>query len=481
LLHASNFTFRGNLAEPDRATASLWGELTGLTWRERTAEALMLGAALYNRKIELQQLYIRQKSNQFTLNGEAALPATSSEWLRPDFRGNISASINQLGEFLALFGANPAAFAGKISIQGSMDTHARNFGGNLAIEGASLTFFKHDIDSFNAKVSLKPSELEIERFDLARKNDSLSGEGKIDLSAEHRYSGKLDAWADDVRDYVPSLTSSPRQNAKPIPIELQAIIDSSQWDARGVIHVPKSSPLSFTANFSLPIGSNWSAFQMSPLKVSLDFPALFIGAAPKFFHSHILEDGILSGKLSLSETLEHPRIVGEVQLVNGKLASSDSFFNLIEASTLAIFDGNRASLEFLNVATKEVDLALRGEIDFENTKHVVVKIAGATPIFDLMSRPVDCVNKVEITPAALPLAPTATELEFRGPLLQSGWSVSLKEEIGSQFSVVSTPDTVERTFPLCFGTGPEGKILSLGAAPRADVAANGPPPKKEKR
>jgi hypothetical protein len=129
LLHASNFTFRGNLAEPDRATASLWGELTGLTWRDRTAEALMLGAALYNRKIELQQLYIRQKSNQFTLSGEAALPATSSEWLRPDFRGNISASINQLGEFLALFGANPADFAGKISIQGSMDTHARNFGG----------------------------------------------------------------------------------------------------------------------------------------------------------------------------------------------------------------------------------------------------------------------------------------------------------------------------------------------------------------
>jgi hypothetical protein len=220
---------------------------------------------------------------------------------------------------------------------------------------------------------------------------------------------------------------------------------------------------------------------MSPLKVSLDFPALFIGAAPQFFHSHILEDGILSGKLSLSETLEHPRIVGEVQLVNGKLANSDSFFNLIEASTLVIFDGNRASLEFLNVATKEVDLALHGEIDFENMSHVVVKIAGATPIFDLMSRPVDCVNKVEITPAALPLAPAATELEFRGPLLQSGWSVSLKEEIGSQFSVVSTPDTTERTFPLCFGTGPEGKILSLGAVPRADVAANKPPPKRAKR
>src|SRR5215468_6605022 len=481
LLHSSNFTFRGNLAEPDRATASLWGELTGLTWRERTAEALMLGAALYNRKIELQQLYIRQKSNQFTLNGEAALPATSSEWLRPDFRGNISASINQLGEFLALFGTNPADFAGKISIQGSMDTHARNFGGNLAIEGASLTFFKHDIDSFSAKVSLEPSELKIERFDLARKNDSLSGEGKIDVSAEHNYSGTLDAWTDDLRDYVSTLRGAPRQNAKPIPVELQAIIDSSQWDARGVIHVSKSSPLSFTANFPLPIGSTWSAFQMSPLNISVDFPAMFLATAPKLFHSEILEDGILSGKLSLSETLEHPCIVGEVQLVNGKLATSDSFFNLIEASALAIFDGNRASLEFLNVATKEVDLALRGEIDFENTKHVVVKIAGATPIFDLMSRPVDCVNKVEITPAALPLAPAATEFEFRGPLFQSGWSVSLKEEIDSQFSVVSTLDSAERIFPLCFGTGPEEKALLLGAVPRAENATKENSKKGEKR
>jgi hypothetical protein len=481
LLHAGNFTFRGNLAEPDRATASLWCELTGLTWRERTAEALMLGAALYNRKIEVQQLYIRQKSNQFTLNGEAALPANSAEWLRPDFRGNISASINQLGEFLALFGADPTDFAGKTSIEGSMDTHGRNFGGNLAIEGASLTFFKHDIDSFSAKVNLKPSELEIEQFNLARKNDSLSGEGKIDLSPQHNYSAKLDAWTDDLRDYVSTVRGSPGQNAGRVPVELHATIDSSRWDTRGSIHLPKSSPISFTANFPLPIGITWGAFQISPLKVSLDFPALFLAAVPRFFHSTILEDGILSGKISLAETLEHPSIVGEVQLLNGKLAGSDSFFNLIAASTLAVFDGNHASLEFLNLATKDVDLALRGEIDFKNAKQIVLRIAGTTPIFDLMSRPVDCVNKIEIAPVTLPLAPAATELEFRGPLLQSGWSVSLKEEIGSLFSVFSTPDGAGRTFPLCFGTASEEKTLLLGAIPRPEVAPPAPPKKREKR
>ena len=481
LLHAGNFTFRGNLAEADRATASLWCELTGLTWRERTAEALMLGAALYNRKIEVQQLYIRQKSNQFTLNGEAALPANSSEWLRPDFRGNISASINQLGEFLALFGANPSDFAGKISIQGSMDTHGRNFGGNLVIDGTSLTFFKHSIDNLNARVNLKPSQLDIEQLDLARNNDSLSGQGNIDLSPKHSYSGKLDVWTDDLRDYVSTVGGSPGQNAGRVPVELHATIDSSQWNTRGLIYLPKSSPLSFTASFPLPIGTTWTAFQMSALNVSLDFPAIFLSAAPQFLDAGILQDGILSGKISLSETLRHPHVVGDMQLVNGKLAGgSNSLFNITGVSTRIIFDGSRASLEFLNLATKDIDLALRGEIDFKDTDDIKFRIAGATPIFDLMSRPVECVNKIEILPATLPLAAAATELEFRGGLLHSDWSVLLKEETVSWLPDVSLPDNGVRQFPLCFATTPEEKTLLLGAPPRAEAVPPSPPKKRAK-
>src|SRR5437763_7687512 len=365
LLHAGNFTFRGNLAEPDRATASLWCELTALTWRDRTAEAIMLGAALYNRKIELQQLYIGQKTNQFTLSGEAALPAKSSEWLKPDFRGNISASINQLGEFLALFGANPTDFDGKISIQGSMDTHGRNFGGHLAIEGASLTLFAHEIDTLSARVSLKPNELEIEQMDLTRKHDSLSAHGSVDLSPEHKYSGTLNVRADDVSAYFVSVSGPPPQKAASIPVEVQATIDSGQWDAHGLMQLPKSSPIAFTANFAMPFAITWSAFQISPLSVSLDFPAIFLPSAPRVFHSQIFDDGILSGNITLSETLQHPRIVGEVQLVNGKVSSSaDAFINAKEASGRISFNGTRASLDFLNVATRDVDLSLRGGGDF---------------------------------------------------------------------------------------------------------------------
>ena len=482
LLHAANFTFRGNLAEPDRVTASLWTELTGPTWHNRTAEAIMVGAAVYNRKIELQQLYIRQKSNQFILSGEAAFPANASGWLSPDFRGNISASINQLGDFVGLFGASPDDFAGKITIEGAMDTRDRKFGGHLAVEGTSLTFFKTAVDTLSAKLNLKATELEIEQLDLKSKNDLLTAQGKVDISHEHNYSGTLDARADDLLDYFPSFRGPAGKRVNYVPVDVQATINSGKWDARGAIRVPDSSPISFTANFSLPIGTDWNAFQLSPLNVTFDFPSVFLAKAPQVFHPAIFQDGILSGSISLSETLQHPRIGGDVQLINGKLSGDGrTSFDFTEAGSRIAFAGNRASVEFLNVATKDVDLSLRGEIDFEDINDVTIRISGATPIFDLTSTQVDCVNKIKIVPAVLTLAPAVAELELRGGVLKSGWTASLHEATDFESLATSDPDGAARNFPLCLGTSPEEKTLVLGALPRAETGAEASHPKKQEK
>ena len=132
------------------------------------------------------------------------------------------------------------------------------------------------------------------------------------------------------------------------------------------------------------------------------------------------------------------------------------------------------------MATKDVEVALRGEIDFEEINAVVVRITGATPLFDLISRPVDCINKIEIVPVALPLAPAATELEFRGGLSEPGWSVSLKEQNAIQLFTSAPPEVTTRVFPLCFETGSEEKPLSLGAVPGAEAPSKARP-KKLKR
>ena len=482
LIHAANVTFRGNLAEPDRVTASLWSELTGPTWRTRTAEAIMLGAAVYNRKIQLQQLYIRQKTNQFTLSGEATFPTTSSGWLSPDFRGNISASINQLGDFAALFGANPDDFAGKISVEGAMDTRDRKFGGRLSVEGASLTFFQMGVDSLTAELNLKATELEVEQLEITRKNDWLTGQGKIEMSHENNYSGTLDARADNLLDYFSRFRGSAGKKPNPIPIDLHATIDSSNWDAHGVIRVPDSSPISFTANFPLRIGTDWNAFQLSPVNITVDFPWILLGKGPQLFHPGIFQDGILSGNISLSETLQCPRIIGDMQLVNGKL-SGDGWpsFNVTEASSRISFTGNHAAVEFLNVATKDADLLLRGEIDFQSIDDVKIRMSGATPLFDLTAQQIDCVSKINITPATLTLAPAVAEFEFRGGVFQSDWTVTLQETNGLESLAMLDPDGGGRKFSLCLDTPSEEKTLLLGALPRATAGGETRAKPRDKR
>jgi len=479
LLHAGNFTFRGNLAEPDLVTASLWSELTGLTWRNRTAEAIMLGAALYNRRILLQQLYIKQQANQFTLSGEAALPSNVSGWLSPDFRGNVSASIDQLGDFAALFGASAGDFAGKITIDGAMDTRDRKFGGHLMVEGASLTFFKTAIDNLSAKLNLKATDMEIEQLAMTRKNDSLSGQGKIGLSHGHNYSGTLEARLNNLIDYL-SIPSGAAEKRNPIPADVQVTIDSSKWDVRGVIHMPNSSPMSFTANFPLPIGMDWNVFRISPLNITLNFPSVFLAKAPQLFHPQIFSDGILSGNISLSETLQHPHIDGDIQLMNGKLSgNAGGSVNLTEASGRIVFGGNRASIEFLNVATKNTDLSLRGEIDFQDTNSVTVRIDGPTPIFDLTAHQIGCMNKIELASVPFTLAPAVAELQFCGALFQSNWTIGLKERTIAESSDIPDPDGVTREFPLCFSGNPlESATLLLGSLPRPEAHPTATPPNK---
>jgi hypothetical protein len=481
LLHAGNFTFRGNLVDPDHVTASLWSELTGLTWRNRTAEAIMLGAALYNRKIQLQQLYIRQKSNEFTLSGEAAFPTNSSGWLSPDFRGTISASISQLGDFVALFGANPQDFAGKVTMEGAMDTRDRKFGGHLALEGASLTLFKTAIDSFTADVNLKSGELKIEQLEIKRKNDSLNAEGSIDLSHDHDYSGTLDVRVANLLDYFPGFRGSTRKNAGTLPMDVRATINESRWDARGAIHVADSSPVAFTTNFPLRIGTDWAVFQLAPLNVTVDFASVFLAKAPQVFHPAIFRDGILSGSISLTETLQHPHITGDLQLVNGKLSGESLRLNITEASSRVAFEGNRATVEFFNIATNEVDLSLQGEIDFEDTNSVTIRMIGATPMFDLTQRQLDCVDEIKIAPTLLTLAPAVAEFEFCGSLFESNWTVSFKESIGIESLAVSGPDGGARKVPLCPGAGAEKKTLLLGALPRPDAPRETAQPKKQEK
>ncbi len=463
-LRACNFTFHGDPRDPLRGTASVWTELNGLSWHKRAADLIMLGAIFYNRQIQLQQLYIKQRQNELSMSGEGAIPSKSTDWLKPDFRGQILGKITDLGQFAELFGAGPRDFAGTIAIEGTLNARERKLGGFLTASGNSLSLFKRQIDRLSAKINLKADALELEQFELARKKDFIRAQGKIDISHDNNYSGSIEAKIGDASEYF--LLGRAGSNGAAIPVQLNTKISSGSWDTQAAFTLPGSSPVDLAAKFPLKIGQDWKTFLASPLEATIHFPAVVLASAPQFLHPAIFNEGILSGTISLSQNLEHPSISGEVQLLNGVLQNAP--LDLTRASGRVAFSGDHATLEFLNAAIKDVDLSLKGEVDFRNSKDVVVRISSATPIFDTSANVQDCVRRIEIVPVEVTLAPTIEQLEFQGDLFGSNWKVGLKEK--GTASVASIGNQSAREFHFCTGAAPQLEVFNIGVHPRPQTS-----------
>jgi hypothetical protein len=462
-LRACNFTFRGDPRDPLRGTASVWTELNGLSWRNRAADVIMLGAIFYNRQIQLQQLYIKQRKNELTMSGEGAIPSKSADWLNPDFRGQILGKITDLGQFAELFGAAPRDFAGVIAIEGTLNARERKLGGFLTASGNSLSLFKRQIDRLTAKINLTADALEFEQFELARQKDFIRAQGKIDISHDNDYSGNIEAKIGDASEYF--LLGRSGSSGAAIPVQLSTRISSGSWNTQVVFTLPGSSPVDLAAKFSFKIGQDWKTFLASPLEATIHFPALVLASAPQFLHPAIFNEGILSGTISLSQNLEHPSITGEVQLLNGVLQNAP--LDLTHASGRLTFSGDHGTLEFLNAATKDVDLSLKGEVDFRNSKDAVVRISSATPIFDTSTNVSDCVRQIEIVPIEVTLAPTIEQFEFQGDLFGSNWKMALKESGTAPAASIANQS---REFHFCSGTTSHGEIFDIGVHPQPQAS-----------
>jgi len=461
-LRACNFTFRGDPRDPLGGTASVWTELNGLSWHNRAADVIMLGAIFYNRQIQLQQLYIKQLKNELTMSGEGAIPSKSADWLNPDFRGQILGKITDLGQFAELFGAGPRDFAGAIAIEGALNARERKLGGFLTASGNSLSLFQRQIDRLTAKINLKADALELEQLEVVRKKDFIRAQGRIDISRENDYSGSIEAKIGDASEYF--LFGRAGSNGAAIPVQLNTKISSGSWDTQAAFTLPGSSPVDLAAKFPLKIGQDWKTFLASPLEATIHFPALVLASAPQFLHPAIFNEGILSGTVSLSQNLEHPGVTGEVQLLNGVLQNAP--LDLTRASGRLTFSGDHGTLEFLNGATKDVDLSLKGEVDFRNSKDVVVRISSAAPIFDTSTNVQDCVRRIEIVPIDVTLAPTIEQFEFEGDLFGNGWKLRFREGGTTALETETIVNQSTREFRFCVSATPTGEIFNVGVHPR---------------
>lgn len=205
-LRAGKFIFRGDAGDPENTTASIWAELASPAWRDRKADVLMLGASFYNRKIDIQQLYIKQHANQLTLSGEAPLPNHWRDWLTADYHANVSGAINDLADFASLFGGARDRFKGAMAVAGTIDSHAKKITGAISANGKALKLFGWPVDLFDLKLNFADGIADIAQFNFKRKEDFLRVQGKIDMAGEQGLRGTIEFATKNLADYLPDFS-----------------------------------------------------------------------------------------------------------------------------------------------------------------------------------------------------------------------------------------------------------------------------------
>jgi autotransporter translocation and assembly factor TamB len=210
-------------------------------------------------------------------------------------------------------------------------------------------------------------------------------------------------------------------------------------------------------------GSGHVLNTVGPLSATLNFPVIFLAKFPRYLFHGLFLDGILGGNLTISDSLQHPRVSGESHLIGGRLADGSSLaFGLT-------FRGQAATVDFIRLAQRGIDRFAHGEIEFTDLTGIAAKILPNESILETTPLAAgDCVSGIELSAATVTQAQKLPidEIDFRGSLFDRAWTISLSGKIPDDpYQTLRTP--VARTFPFCRENESSGKPLTLGLAPVA--------------
>jgi hypothetical protein len=214
----------------------------------------MLGATYYDRRLEVDQLYVRQRHNELTVNGELLWPKKPSGWTRPPFRGQLNASIPDLNGFAQFFGATTGDFSGALFANGEIDSLAPEAHGRLTLRGKEVKYRDVALDSLGASFQLKGTEATVESLEVRHAQDFVRAQGNFDLAAGHRFAGRLTGAIDDLSAYAALLPAASRSSQ----IGGGVTFD---WSGDGTLAAHSGTMQFFAHGLQLPV---------APLRLPLD-------------------------------------------------------------------------------------------------------------------------------------------------------------------------------------------------------------------
>jgi hypothetical protein len=139
-------------------------------------------------------------------------------------------------------------------------------------------------------------------------------------------------------------------------------------------------------------------------------------------------------------------------------------------------------VDFLNLASPEIDLSLRGTVDFADLTAVELRLTASTGVIDLTPRRTgECVNRIRVTPVPMeePLVANIDGIAFRGSLFSKAWTVSMTDHRADDVSGLIDATAAIRSFPFCADEKENGSALTFGCQ-RRSLPQPEPTPKKRR-
>ncbi|MEQ1851509.1 MAG: hypothetical protein ABMA01_07945, partial [Chthoniobacteraceae bacterium] len=205
-LKEGRFSFRGMPGDFSTAEATVRLEAGAFQWESRQWDSLVLGLSLFEGRLQIPELQLRQGKNQLTIKGSMALPQPGAHWWDRQFDLKVDADIRNLTELSALVLPDFKYAAGQLFIHGSVSGNGAEAGrpaqfeGQLIVNGSGLQWRTAPVDVLNAALVFRGRELEIISAHLLRADDFLRGTGRISL-ADGSYAGEVRLSAKDLAIY----------------------------------------------------------------------------------------------------------------------------------------------------------------------------------------------------------------------------------------------------------------------------------------
>jgi translocation-and-assembly-module (TAM) inner membrane subunit TamB-like protein len=283
---------------------------SGISFRDYAIDSIEGSLSSVADLVSADRLIISRKKNELSVRGRYRLPEDLGEFPTRPEQVEIALNAPEMGDYWV--SDSPGKVTGPIRVDGQIGWNQKIANGQLSIYGSNVRMRDLLFKNVSAQCSISQNVVYVNDVTASlNERDFVHGTGLVDLSAPHRYSGKLAANIADLATLEPLVLASGNENR----LAGSLVID---WEGSGDIRIPQSSgqlKLVLEKGRYGDLDSVQANVEASYSPAGLDIPLIFVRNDRMYFQANAQAKG---------ETLE----ISNIQLDQDKARYASGYVSI---------------------------------------------------------------------------------------------------------------------------------------------------------